>query len=313
VRGFCHWEADRNFSQKRRLKQSVSTGHTSHLFLPMAVCMPGFGYALGMHSCCILLLLALGSAATARADLYERIRTTLDGHTAILARYTQGSRVRLEVAGEGRARKLIIIENPERNQKLVLDPASQTYIELRLQESGWIDSFAQWVSHRGTSNDSGKRVDVYYERIDTGERKDFLGRTAQHIYLREHHVAEPGACDHTHDVEKEGWYVPIKDYTIVSNQSGLVRPNAFLLQRSCRDRVVIHGDVSPPGLAMIERSRSVEREVLELSDAPLRSRLFEVPPAFRRVDTLLGYQSVSWSERMSMAWSQLEQAFISWF
>jgi hypothetical protein len=81
----------------------------------------------------------------------------------------------------------------------------------------------------------------------------------------------------------------------------------------CHDKLIFHGKPSRPGITILERNGSFTTEVLELSDAPLDQKLFEVPSDFEKVDGLPGQPTMSASQRLTWEWALLERAFNSWF
>lgn len=245
------------------------------------------------------------------ADTYQVVKTTFGGHTSTYAEYTQGNNVRIEHLHEYGGRQFpVTINRPDRHVTYALDLNSRQYAEWNSQGPDWILSLAQWISRPPRVHDTGKTVNIYYETIDTGERKEFFGHIAKHFRLRERHLAESGACDHSYELEKDGWYITLaasgghRAYRLYAGLIGSV---------SCRDIVVRHGSPLPPGLAVIEDDGSIRREILALSEAPVDKSLFEAPDDFKKVDSLPGFPRSSWSQRLDWEWSQLASAVESWF
>ncbi len=166
---------------------------------------------------------------------------------------------------------------------------------------------------------------MYITRTPTPrERRQILGRTAQHWILRERQVAEPGACSGNFETETDGWYVPRGNPTQIHSQYRLA---AMAGGTQCRDTVIKHGAPSDPGMALLETttrqdsssdgvavsSFSTTKEVLEFSTEPLDSSLFDIPADFKKVDSLPGTHSVSWSDYLAYGWAELRRAVESWF
>ncbi len=265
-----------------------------------------------MRVFCILAFLACSITAFSRADTHEITKTTVAGNETVFARYVQGKNMRFESRSQDGSRQFVTIRNAERKGMYFLDLPSQTYVESQPQSPDWILSLAQWIARPPRTRESGKTVNIYYETIDTGERKTFFGYTARHLRLRERRVAEPGACDGTYQTERDGWYIPAMESNTAKG-SYLIGDYILAGSYSCHDTVVTHGDPSSPGLPVLETNGSFTREVLELSHDPLDKSLFEVPGDFRKVEALPGHQPMSWSQHLQMEWSQLEHAFQSWF
>ncbi len=268
-----------------------------------------FLYSVHMRSLCVAVLLVAPLALPVAADTREVIKTTVAGHETVFAEYIQGKNMRTEDLTPHGSRRRIMIQNFERKTIYELDPQSREYVELRPRSSDWLVLLAEWIARPPRTRESGKVVNIYYETVDTGERKQFFGHTAEHLLMRERHVAEPGACDFSHQIERDGWYIP-------RNERGAPRVSyGYVLHGGieCRDTVVNHGHPSVSGVPVLETDGPVTREILELSNDPLDAGLFDLPVGFRKVDALPGYRPMSWSERLDMEWGQLERAFESWF
>ena len=266
-------------------------------------------------------LLLLGGAAALWADTFAVMKLSMGGGNSFVNKsYQQGMNFRIETLGpDGSSR--VVIRNTEKSFTLQVDPKTKTYSELSSSPDILL-TLAGWIAHRPATHETGKRVDVYYETVDTGERKEFFGRTGRHLIVRERRVAESGACYGSYQAERDGWYVPRSDpapatgvtavssgFVIggssVAHLSGAVAPFGGIQQGlGCHDKVVEHGDHSNPGIAVIETFGEMRREVLELSNAPLDKGLFEIPA---------GYKNVTQPRDLAMEWKQLEWAFRSWW
>ena len=258
-------------------------------------------------------VLVASLTASLWADTHEVVRTTFAGHETVSALYLQDKNSRTEhLSGDGR--QVVTIRDAERKLGYILDLPSQKYVELVPQGPDLILSLARWIARPPRIRESGKTVNIYYQMVDTGERKQFFGFTARHLFLHERHVAEPGACDSTYQTEKNGWYLPPTESSTAHPSFRLVAAYQLAgVPAQCHDTIVNHGDPSPPGMAVLETNGSSTREVLELSHEPLDKTLFEVPAHFQKVEALPGYPSMTWSQRLQMEWAQLERAFESWF
>ncbi len=262
-----------------------------------------------MRARCVLVFLVALLVVPLKADTREVTKTTFDGHETIFAQYRQGRKIRTENLGKDDLLRSVTITNFERKMMYVLDLPSQKYVERSFEGPDLIVSLAQLIARPPRARDSGKTVNVYYETIDTGERKQFFGHTAKHLLLRERHIAESGACDFTNEMERDGWYIPSGKAATAQLSFAY---GAFTGPSFCQDRVVNHGNASSPGFPVVETRGPMTSEVLELSNDPLDKSLFEVPSGFQKVEALPGYGSMSWSQRLQMEWRELEQAFESW-
>lgn len=250
-------------------------------------------------------------AAPLCADMREVTKITIAGHETVYAEYIQGKNRRTEDLTQDHSPRLVRIWNPERKTTYELDLQSQEYVEHRPQSADWILSLALWIARAPRVHESGKTVNIYYEAIDTGERKEFFGHTARHLLLSERHVAQPSACDQTYQVKKDGWYIPPPEAGAAKGSIHLYGCTGFA--GICHDTIVKHGVPSALGIPVLESDGELTREIVELSNDPLDKSLFEIPSRFRKIDALPGHPAVTWSERVEMECRLLEQAFESWF
>jgi hypothetical protein len=265
-----------------------------------------------MRTFCVAVLLVTLLSLPLAADTHEVIKTTVAGRETIYAQYIQGKNLRIENLSQDGQQRPVTIQNSDQQMMYQLDLQSREYAEWRPEGTDLILLLAQWIARPPRTRESGKTVNIYYETIDTGERNEFFGRTAKHLLVRERYVAEPGACEYSHQIEKDGWYIPRAEPGTAKVSYSIVSYLAFVGANTCHDTVVKHGDPSPPGVPVLETDGRVTREILELSNDPLDKSLFGVPSGFKKVDALPGYRPMSWSQRLEMEWAQLERAFGSW-
>jgi hypothetical protein len=155
---------------------------------------------------------------------------------------------------------------------------------------------------------SGATVQVTIESRDTGERKKIFGIPARHIVTRAQVVAEPGACTHSEQVDRDGWYADLDFPASCFHLPFRPEPVGVLIERTeCngkRDKVEIHrSGIAEAGfpLELMTTSKTVVTmpgrppqpstftrswDVIELSEAPLDPGLFELPAGFQRVQEL---------------------------
>ena len=260
-----------------------------------------------MRAICLLAVLLVLIRTPLTADTYEVIKITFAGQVSVYSQYVQGKNMRMESSSGEDAQRIATIQNFGQKTFYELDLQAHDYTESQPQGPDLILSLAQWIARPPRVSKSGKTVNVYYETIDTGERKQFFGRTAKHLLVRERYAAEPGACDQTHQTEKDGWYIPAsaqRSYLV-----GAILTGSYM----CHDTVVKHGVLSLPGIAVLETNGSMTREIVELSNDPLDKSLFEIPIGFTKVEALPGRPPITWSAHLEMEWAQLGRAFESWF
>jgi hypothetical protein len=176
---------------------------------------------------------------------------------------------------------------------------------------------------------SGGTITVTVETIDTGECKEFFGRTARHVITRQTAVSGPGAVSSVSQSESDGWYLDLD-----------VNPGCG--PRASAAVGVLTGSSRAPGAAAVKdkiewkfigkvatglpvelttrslaggrsgaQSRSTPRksEITKLSTAPLDPALFDAPKGFTKVDRLNYQPSASLSSQAQVWWYMIKQKF----
>lgn len=260
-------------------------------------------------------LFLVGLIATGlRADIYEVIRVTPRHHGGLITAYKYGRQgsLRLWEPGDFRNRH-IVIWNEERKAVYELNPDTHQYLEP--WRTDWVALLARWIA-RPRNHESGKTVDIYYETIDTGQRRQILGHTARHLRFRERHVAAPGACNPSSSIEDDGWYIAFPERDPGSLRTISLKPiyDHYESRESyaCRDTVIKHGEPYP-GLLVLQEKNAFTLEVVALSAAPLDKSLFEVPSDYKKVDHFKGTVPPTWTDKLSWDRSQLIDSIATWF
>jgi hypothetical protein len=269
------------------------------------------------------LALVLVSALSVFADMRKVTKTTVNRREWVETDSVQGDKRRTDMASEGSERATILIANQAVYE---LDLKSRQYVEHNLVDravarqpkpvstgkSELSRNVAQppYPVSAGKLESSGKTVDVYYEAVNTGEKREFFGKTAEHLILRERWVPEPGACEEPKTRERGGWYVlnPETKPSLGHFVTGLV----VRAGKPCFDRHVFHGRFPQIALTVEETEGPMKTEITELSEAPLNPSVFEVPSGFTRVDAL-PEPPVSWEQQLRLEWYALMRVIGSWF
>lgn len=250
-----------------------------------------------MRAGAALLLLAIPLAVW--ADNYGLVRTEIDGRATYTAQYIKGDVIRGESWTEDSPEHTISIYDRGRRVLYRIDQQKRSYSQIPYQSPDLLLQLAFLIRRPRTSG----RVDIFYDITDTGERESVFGSTARHLVLIEKRIAEPGACQVSQVIRRDGWYIP-------AGAQGQLSYGAFLAAGDCRDTVVRHGE-PPRGLVPVrEVQGNVLREVLDLSNAPLPDGLFQPPPTYKKVDP---YPQVSWTQRFRADWFMFTAAVQSWF
>lgn len=181
---------------------------------------------------------------------------------------------------------------------------------------------------------TGATVDVTIETRDTGERKEIFGHTARRVITRTKTVAPPGACTSSSESEVDGWYIDLAvPGRCFERPEGHPAAMSFLAS-SCgekADNLEVHrtgqaemgfpvkltnttsSEIVLPDGTTKQAASTFEIEVVELSEEPLDSQLFEVPSGFRRVSKLHSEPPTPGSMRPHLFWERIKAFFTSLF
>ena len=238
------------------------------------------------------------------------------GRTTTRTEYQQGDNYREEsetFSGDSPARPEVSITIAGK-VNYQIDPTAHQYVEYELPQITGIKP-ASPPANAIKTDPSGKTLDIYFEITDTGESKEFFGKTAKHLIWRERRVAEPGACGMSYTKEIDGWYFPEpeeskrKAFGILTG--GPSRPGRGL----CVDKIVVHGR-RPGGMAVIVNDGSFKTEIVELSHEPLDKSLFEVPSGYVKVKNLPGPPPPpppTLAQQIQWEWVRVVREVEAWF
>jgi hypothetical protein len=137
---------------------------------------------------------------------------------------------------------------------------------------------------------SGAEVIITIDSVDVGERRQFAHYTARHVKVKIRFEPSPGASTPASVEETDGWYIDLPGFGCEQQPSGGF---AFALGSSGnrRDRLQIKWlGKAPRGYPIEETSvktaatdTTVSKiELLEISEAPVSTSLFELPPGYRQ-------------------------------
>ena len=201
-----------------------------------------------------------------------------------------------------------IVLRGDRDRVFVLDMNAHEYITY---ETG---SRATSVGlNRKPLEDSGGTLQIFIENIDTGERKEIFGHVARHIISREKRIAGPKACSKPSVSETDGWYI---DGSVMPEWRQQKKGGSFGVvvaavvsagsNDKCdnkMDKIEVHrsgvetgfpvkitttlrSQITQPDGSSHPLASTWASEVVELKEGPLELTLFDVPPDFRRVESL---------------------------
>jgi hypothetical protein len=211
----------------------------------------------------------------------------------------------------------------DQKQSIVLNPAAKTYVRFPVQDLGERLKRARSAAH---AVQTGADVNVSINSIDTGERKAYGSYIARHIKTTTEVDPQPGASTPASTEEMDGWYIDLPGLGCqdASSPVGFVSVGVLLGNFPApNDRLnIVRRGNSPHGYAIEQTTRRTEDghttedriELLQISEAPVNSSLFEIPdgysPALRnlhggydmtRADTLANRLAQLWAEVKSSA------------
>jgi len=209
-------------------------------------------------------------ASIAHADTRMKVRYTTNGEITETTVYTKGVRQRLEYPD------VIVIQQPDQQRLLQLDPKSKAYTTLPANTSVAATPAPAGLPRKGSV------VMVTTATSSTGETRQILGRTAKHIKTVTTQQPMPGACDTTQaSLEIDGWYADLGERR-VDSPAAPPSPAAA----GCTDdyRAQSTGETNtgfPLAYTITSRQGSktvtTSMEVLDLSTDTLDAALFEAP------------------------------------
>jgi hypothetical protein len=250
------------------------------------------------------------------ADTLEVIDvTSRDRHVETDYMYEHNGSMRVQTTGNFRFLKILIWNEPCKCA-YELDPKRREYKKYTNRD---LTSYVAHLIARPHVVKSGKTVDIYYEATDTGQRRQFLGRTARYLQVTERTVARPGACTYPYYSAKDnsGWYIPRKNWKPITtwDLAEKCREHAYtaVLSYTCEDTVVKHGAPLSSELLVLQETQNSIVKVSALSDAPLDDSLFEPPPNYKKVDYWTGQEPATWRQILARKWDELEDAISTWF
>ena len=278
-------------------------------------------------------LAAVISAARAN-DLKIVFLTRLpNGNTYTNTRYYKGERIRAEWRDQATWESGVTTYGPPRSTIWQCDAQRVLDLNLKSREYSLSQLNGECQNTRVQQLPAAKgTIDVYLDRVDTGERRQILGRTARHIITHQRQVASPQACWHDAELDEDGWYIELPQSEVARKLRGhSENADVMTTGANCRDEIRVHQTgVERPGLAAklvrTWRSSSVqpdgtakehtsrwETEITELSDAPLDASLFDLPAGFTQVAKVDGQPEMPFSVAVHYWWQRAVKTVRSWF
>jgi hypothetical protein len=216
-------------------------------------------------------------------------RTSGDSMFQRNALYLKGARQRTDILFENPRADAInwaVILQCDRKRTLNLNERDKLYVSLEIQDWSQRVKRARLVPQPPPS---GAEVNITIDSVDTGERRQFLHYAARHVKVKIRVEPGPGASTPGSVEETDGWYLDLPGFGCQELASGgFGRLTSTSGNRQDRWQTKWLGK-APRGYA-IQETRLVSSEgkqtiskveLLELSEAPLDSSIFELPPGYK--------------------------------
>jgi hypothetical protein len=243
-----------------------------------------------------LLLLSVGGANAAHADVKIRTRNTAAGHTSEGTTYIKGKRQRTE-----QNETAVTITQCDLRRNVQLGVPTKTYIVMPFDQkpdASTSNTGGAAQASPATPTRRGGIITSTFTSTDTGERKKIFGYTARRIKTSIQTESSPDACQATRSrMETDGWYIDAQfaldcDYGMAANS--YVPPTR---EGGCRDeyrtRQIGVAKLGYPVSVTTtlfddkgQASYTFSQEVVEITNAVLDSALFEVPAGYRQVNDM---------------------------
>ncbi len=220
-----------------------------------------------------------------------------ENHSATETRtlYVKGSRVRSDFTwrtdeGESRPLGTTIVRCDER-RTLLLNPDARTYVFTPIPDA------SEWVARAPIAVarplPRGPQVEITTDAVDTGERRSIGTYEARHVITTQTFDPSPGAQTPPSRTVTDGWYidVPSFDCTTRTDSSAAfligyvqrrdgIPPDSFHSKRlgTARTGYAIEETIRHTAGG---RTSITKTALVEASDAPLASTVFEVPDGYR--------------------------------
>jgi hypothetical protein len=222
-------------------------------------------------------------------------RTAAGGIRSEETLFLKGPRQRGELVSVGAsAGKAVTITQCDQKLRLNFNEKDRTYASFPIED--WSERMKR-ARPQLQFESTGKDVNVTIDTVDTGKRRQFGSFEARRIKTTTTVEPQPGAVMLPSVTEVEGWYIDLPGLGCAERENKGA-PFAYLTVASGergkatgkQDNIIIKRlGTAPRGYALEETSRRTESgrttvtkiELLEFSETPLDTSLFELPAGYR--------------------------------
>jgi hypothetical protein len=220
-------------------------------------------------------------------DLTIKTRRISDGRDVALETvYLKGARQRSEFSPPAPSPNLVSILQCDEKLRYSLNPSAKTYTSFPIED------WAERIKHAKPfpqPEPSGANVLLTVDSVDTGETRAIGPYLAHHVKMTEKVEPGPGAVTPPSVTETDGWYLDLKGFGC--SDSAAVTAGWLTSWPGKRDRIQLKRlGRARRGYAIEETSRRTQEgrttvsklELIEFSDKPLDSSLFELPSGYQQ-------------------------------
>ncbi len=237
-----------------------------------------------------LLAAFLTVTTSAFADVKIKIKQTASGQSTENTTYIKGKRQRTENAGG----MMVSVMQCDLQRDIQINPTAKTYM-INPYDNSVPNAPGATTTTQNVKSTQGGTVTTTVTNKDTGERKQMFGYTARHIIQTIETVSSPDSCNPVNTkMEIDAWYI---DATFAIDcdvnrryQSYQPKPNGGGCQDKFNTKTIGAAKTGYPVIQKMtmfdangQPNFTMVQEVLEISNAVLDAKLFDVPEGFREV------------------------------
>jgi len=250
-------------------------------------------------SCMLALLLA--AIAAQSEDLHMKKSISVGGNVVSNSETSiKGARTREVNQGPGAS--MVTLRQCDLKRTVTLNDQAQSYMVVNDPQDAAAARAAALVTGAPVPEEkkTGGHVDVTSSITDTGERKQIFGLNARHLKTKVVEKSSDDACskvDQTFEVD--GWYTDFGKDT-ASCAASMAPP--VRQSQGCQDAIVErHSGSGKPGYPLVQNvtmhnpdgsTMVVSINVTEVSKQPLDAALFDVPAAYKQVNSISELQGL---------------------
>jgi hypothetical protein len=254
-------------------------------------------------------IILVSAANIVSAQQYKlRQSTSMTGMKSESTIYVKGTRKRTEGGGyAGMTNNIVTIEQCDLQRTIKINDKKKLYfIEPFNKEAEEIiedDVKPAAVKNKpvqppvSTKEKTGGVINMWYNILDTGERKKMYGLTARHVWTTQKIKPSADACmmKDSMVIKTDGWYIDLPQFNCPAYSYASSSTGSTQYQPTCKDRFVSRrSGKGKLGFPLIETRTMImgngsaqtsefktSLETLEFSTMKLDSMLFEIPPGYK--------------------------------